>query len=312
MIPIKDVLSNSQELDDPILIVGCPRSGTGVVARTIGLSEQVCYVGETKVMPKYYTRRVPLKSAVQHWRNGEALLPILKGKVRQFQDRLTGEDPLIQIIESMIRYAKLRGYELRPPGKRIIDRYNIKLTQEDVEIARELHSKYSRFRANQVDRLLRILFKDFQLIAGRSKILEKTPMHAFYISSLKRIFPKAKMCFVLRDGRDVAASYLLNYGERKWDSRVMRYICRTHKRVRLTDDKFDKTGNPGYYRIKYEELVARPTVVMADVFKFLELPWSDHIRTALSDVKATPSKWRQLPAAKQRSVVSWLGLTINE
>jgi hypothetical protein len=304
-----EILSNSEELLDPLFVVGCARSGTGVLGKAIGRSEEVCYVEETQLIPRYYNRRIPIGAAMRHWRNGETLLPVLKGRVRRLQEKLMGRDFLMELVSALIRYVKLNDYDLKPPaGKRLIDRYDVGLTNEDKKLACDLHEKYTCLSKENFDRMFRVLFKDFLLLSGKRRILEKTPIHALYIRTLKRIFPQAKICFIVRNGRDVAASYMLNFGERKIENRKIRRICKTHRRIQQVAEELRKMKDPAIYHVEYEDLVTRPFVVIEGAFKFLDLPFSDRVRNALAEVRPTPSNWRQLPKRKQLYVEACLGL----
>jgi hypothetical protein len=234
MINLSDVLLNTKELRDPIFVVGCMRSGTGALARTIGLADSVCYIGETRLIARYYTRRVPMTSAIRHWRNGEPLLPIMKGKVRKIQDQITGKDLLREIITGMIRYTKLTGYDTKPSVP-LVDRYGIKMLPSDINVLDKLCQKYRKTSPKEIDTLLRLMLKDIQLLSEKKRILEKTPLHALYIPVIQRVFPDAKICHILRDGKHVAASYMLHYGQKKLERRSIRYICRMHRSTMAVD-----------------------------------------------------------------------------
>ena len=306
MITVVDVLENVDELDDPLFVVGCPRSGTTLLARAIGLSDYVCYVEETRLIPKYYTRQIAISRAIQNWRKGDALAPYVKAKVRRVQDKLTGRDYLNDLIVHLIRYTKVDHHDLRPIAGHLVNRYDVKLAPQDVELARKLYVKYRKMGRQDIDRMLRILFRDFQLLSGKSKILEKTPTHAFYTNTLKRIFPGAKICFIARDGRDVAASYMLNHHERKSDKRTIRYICKTYRRIRSIDETLSNMNSPGYHRVEYEDLISRPAAVIEEVFDFFDLPFSGRVLDALGEVERTPSNWQQLPERTRRYVEACL------
>jgi hypothetical protein len=182
----------------------------------------------------------------------------------------------------------------------------VTLAPKDVELARQLYRKYVDMGRRNTDTMIRILFKDFQLLSGKHKILEKTPTHAFYTNTLRRIFPGAKICFIARDGRDVAASYMLNHHDRKIDKRTVRYICKTYRRIRSIDETLSNMNSPGYYRVQYEDLVSRPAGVIKEVFDFFDLPFSGRVLDAMGEVEQTPSNWQQLPERTRRYVESCL------
>jgi hypothetical protein len=179
---IQKLLENSTELDNPVFVVGCPRSGTSVLARIIGLSKGIRYFGETKLIPKVYVRRIPISLAVQYWKDGEALCPILKGKLHRLKELILGTDPLKEIITRMIKHTHVNDYDLSCRNGPLIDRYSIVLTATDTKLAHELYHKYRLLAKIDIDRMTRVLFKDFQLLSGCEFFLEKTPAHAFYIT----------------------------------------------------------------------------------------------------------------------------------
>ncbi|MEO1377856.1 MAG: sulfotransferase [Cyanobacteria bacterium J06635_10] len=98
-----------------------------------------------------------------------------------------------------------------------------------------------------------------------SRYVEKTPEHALRLNFLLERFPKAKVVFMIRDGRDGYLSALRNpkvkvntvplYGE-IWRKSVGAYLNATQQeRVKL---------------IRYEELCSNPEIVMTEVMTFLE------------------------------------------
>jgi hypothetical protein len=127
-------------------------------------------------------------------------------------------------------------------------------------------------------------------------------LHALYILTLQRIFPEAKICHIIRDGRDVAASYLVNYGKERLNHKSIRHICNVYKRIRFVDEQIRKSKNPRYYNLKYEDFIRDPVISIEGVFKFLNLTLSDRVINALKDVKPTPSNWSKLPANIQKYI----------
>ena len=296
MSELSEVLINTQELKDPIFVVGCLRSGTGALARTIGLAEPVCYVGETKLFTKYYAREVPIISAFRHWRNGDALFPVLKRKARTFRDQISRRELLRRTLADIIRYTKLTHFDTKPSVP-LVDRYGIELTSNDMKFVDQLVDKY--MRANNIDTMIRVLFKDIQLTSQKTRVLEKTPMHALYIPVIQRLFPEARICQILRDGRQVAASYILNYGQKKLNKRSVRYICAVHRCTWAIHERLSKSDNPKYYSLRYEDFVASPISNVEKVFHFLNLPLTESILTSLRDIREGPSNWERLPRKTQ-------------
>ena len=287
------ILTNKEELNNPIFVVGCMRSGTGALARTIGLAESVCYIGETKLIAKYYARQVPITSAFWHWRNGEPLLPVLRSKARKLRDQIRGKDLLRRIILDIVRYTKLTHFDTKPSVS-LVERYGMQITPSDMRLVDQLCDKYDR--TDNIETIIRVLFKDIQLLSQKPKVLEKTPLHALYIPVLQRLFPEARICHIIRDGRQVAASYMFNYGLEKLSKRSVRYICTLHNCTRKIDDELRRSRNLKYYSLKYEEFIASPMDSIGGVFRFLGLPVSETVLTSLRDIRQGPSNWDRLPS----------------
>lgn len=72
MNPMMYVVENRDELLDPIFVVGCPRSGTSVLARIIASCDSVCYLGEQALVSDFYARVAPLVPAISRVPAGES------------------------------------------------------------------------------------------------------------------------------------------------------------------------------------------------------------------------------------------------
>jgi hypothetical protein len=95
---------------------------------------------------------------------------------------------------------------------------------------------------------------------------DKTPLNAFHLPAITAVFPRAQSVHVLRDGVDAARSYLraglqpdLGAAALRWRESVAAVRGFMRKR-------------PGACReIRYEELVAQPSAVVAGLCAFLDL-----------------------------------------
>lgn len=127
---------------------------------------------------------------------------------------------------------------------------------------------------------------------------DKTPAHVFALEPLREVFPRARFVHVLRDGVDVAHSYVeaglqpdLEAAARRWRAavRAARAFAARHPERLL--------------ELRYEDLVAEPRSALAPVLRFLELEPGDpsqlrpeafpdlahhaHLRRALDPVDAS-------------------------
>ncbi|MEY2567271.1 MAG: hypothetical protein QOE35_1800 [Actinomycetota bacterium] len=104
----------------------------------------------------------------------------------------------------------------------------------------------------------------------KSRYGDKTPWAVMHIGLLAGLFPEARFVHVIRDGRDVALSYLeagfgpptLEAGALEW----RRYVEAGRRAGRAL-------GPTRYLEARYEDLVASPQAVLERICAFLELPF---------------------------------------
>lgn len=127
--------------------------------------------------------------------------------------------------------------------------------------------------ANPPDNLadaVRAVFALWARKQGKPLYGDKTPGYIIQLPELARLFPEARFVNVIRDGRDVALSYLkrpwgpatLAEGALYWRSRV--------GRGRAAGQTLGPTR---YAEVRYEDLVAEPETEVRRLCDFLDLPW---------------------------------------
>lgn len=109
-------------------------------------------------------------------------------------------------------------------------------------------------------------------ITNKSLWVDKTPDHGKHLDFISKIFPKSKIIHIIRDGRDVAASYKDKWKKvgfyralNDWVSYI-RYI-----------KWFSPKLNNRYYEIRYEDLLNNPEKTLIDLLLFLEIEWEDNL-----------------------------------
>jgi hypothetical protein len=110
---------------------------------------------------------------------------------------------------------------------------------------------------------------------GKPRWGDKTPGYVENLPTLLQIFPEAKIIHVIRDGRDVAYSWLKagfgpprNYvtAAREWKRHVQKGITA------------GRAAPPGtYHELRYEKLLAAPEETMREVCRFLDEPYSEEV-----------------------------------
>lgn len=108
------------------------------------------------------------------------------------------------------------------------------------------------FQARQFDKIA--------FCAGRARWLEKTPEHLMHLSAIFRLFPRAQVLIVLRDGRDVAASLFARTGD--LDAGINAWL-----EANRQSEAF--VGDPRVLRFKYEDLVTGPENTLRRICLFL-------------------------------------------
>lgn len=126
--------------------------------------------------------------------------------------------------------------------------------------------------------------------SGASRWVEKTPGNVVHTDLIEQHWPDALFIHVIRDLRDVYASWKKN---QKYD--LDRFVSDVHA---ITDHLGPRLGNPAgaYHEVRYRDLVLEPRATMEEVITFIGEPWVDGIeinrkgREEHDRVKATTGK----------------------
>jgi hypothetical protein len=115
---------------------------------------------------------------------------------------------------------------------------------------------------------IRRLFARYAARRGKSRYANKTPVHILSIPALAGAFPEARFIHVIRDGRDVALSYLdTDLGPDSLEAAAVRW-----RRWVGQGRRDGRRLGPGrYLELGYEHLVADPEGATKQVCRFLEL-----------------------------------------
>jgi Sulfotransferase family len=120
--------------------------------------------------------------------------------------------------------------------------------------------------------VIRCLNAGYARSRGKSRYGNKTPKHVLHIPEIAALFPEARFVHIVRDGRDVALSYLSkNFGPS--DVRSAADVWRT--RVERGRADGTKIGERRYAELRYEDLLKDPEAELRRICAFLELPFDD-------------------------------------
>jgi hypothetical protein len=134
---------------------------------------------------------------------------------------------------------------------------------------------------------VRTVFECYAAGQGKPRWADKTPGYVLHVARLVELFPEAVIVHMIRDGRDVAASFL----ELGWASTIEEAAL--HWRLRVGRGRRAGVALPGgrYHEIRYEDLVVDPEPPLRTFCGAASLPFDaamvDHADRAAEVVGTT-------------------------
>jgi hypothetical protein len=123
---------------------------------------------------------------------------------------------------------------------------------------------------------------------GRGRYGDKTADHVLGLDIITTLFPEARVVHVVRDGRDVAASFL----ELGWSDTIEHAALHWRQRVLQGRHARDLLGPVRYHEVRYEDLVMEPERTLRQVCQAIALPFHPamlhHQRVAAAVTRSEP------------------------
>jgi protein-tyrosine sulfotransferase len=94
---------------------------------------------------------------------------------------------------------------------------------------------------------------------------DKTPMNTLHLDEIDAVFPNAQYIHMIRDGRDVTASYVSSGLYEDLDAAIQRWLTSVNQAQRLGA----RVGAERYQEVRYEVLVSQPEETLRIVSRFL-------------------------------------------
>lgn len=133
----------------------------------------------------------------------------------------------------------------------------------------------SAFRSESPEELpdaLRLVYRTYAEHHGKTRFGEKTPSFVLHIGLLAHVFPESRFIHVIRDGRDVALSYL----QGGWGPKDLQEAAVYWKRFVERGRRYgEQLGRDRYLEVRYEELVADPERQVRTLCDFIDLDFDD-------------------------------------
>ncbi len=218
---------------DLVFVVGCPRSGTSLLQMLLARSFAIAMPIETHIIPLFH-RVLFLWGNLERPKNRQRLLAAIYDFVE-------------------IRMALGSGYRIAK-----LERFSLLATRPKAEAIVRRSRTYSE--------LVRALFDAYAEVHEAARGGDKS---AFYYpldpDRIVQHAPDSKVIHIVRDGRDVALSWL-----KAWfgPASLANAAAMWRDHVRKKKD-WGRAHPDRYLEIRYEDLVSAPTRVVAQIAEFL-------------------------------------------
>jgi omega-hydroxy-beta-dihydromenaquinone-9 sulfotransferase len=258
------------EVDKPIFIIGCHRSGTSIVYDTMAQHPDLAY-----------------------FTNASALLPNLPILIHQIGASM-GLDQVNQerFFKDGVDYTATTPCE----GIRIWERYAPPDAEE--------HYLDETYNSLDMERYLNLIIKKHLKYFKRKRFFNKNPDNSVRIRYIKKLFPDAYFINIIRDGRAVCYSLLKgrqraveffgadhphaklapkvkgwNTLHKQFDQDPITLLGTVWKEVVETVEHDRQYINPEcFLEIRFEDFVTQPFSYYEKVMSFCQLDWSDPVK----------------------------------
>jgi hypothetical protein len=128
------------------------------------------------------------------------------------------------------------------------------------------------------------VFETYAADRGKERWGDKTPMYMQYLPLLAELFPRAQYVHIVRDGRDVARSFLAmpeGIVTKTWahPRSIPDFACEWRTEVEAARRLGAGVGPERYLEVRYEALVAEPERELRAICAFAGLPFErEHLR----------------------------------
>lgn len=170
---------------------------------------------------------------------------------------------VVDLVRQRKRYEEPGGFDVDAFSADLTSRLVFKLWQfSEAEVRAMLKERSVRGYADAI----RALYELYAARLDKSLYGDKTPRNLLYMRELADLFPESRFVHLIRDGRDVALSYLdVGFGPVFLEEAALRWKRHLTKGRKVGRE----LGDERYLELRYEELVRQPETTLSEICDFL-------------------------------------------
>lgn len=150
------------------------------------------------------------------------------------------------------------------------------------------------------------------------RLCNKETSNRRHINFFKNVFPNSKFILVIRDGREVAFSFVKRLGGKITFKRFFNILKKWNNDNIDSYNQCVMTGKDYCMILRYESLVKNPEIQIRKMINFLGVEWNNrvlnHEKYVQSEVKMSKSEWSKKGMQKKiysESLKNWVGNVPN-
>ncbi|MGH2793919.1 MAG: sulfotransferase family protein [Actinomycetota bacterium] len=212
---------------------------------------------------------------------------------------------ILYLAKRRKRYERANGFAIDAFVEDLASQYDFKRWVIGIDDIRgDLNARPPADYADAIRRIFRLSAER----EGKPRYGNKSPVHVREIGTLAGLFPDGRFVHILRDGRDVALSYLnVAFGPSTVEAAALRW----KRHVTSGRRAGAGIGEARYREVSYEALLDEPERTTRELCAFLEVPFEDSMlryyeRTAELHAGAdTPKHHRNLNLPPTKGLRDW-------
>jgi hypothetical protein len=176
---------------------------------------------------------------------------------------------ILNLESNRRRYESRAGFDVEAFVKDLGGQFDFKRWPIGIEeIAADLRERPPGDYPDAIRQVFRLCARS----QGKARYGNKSPVHVRGMPGLARLFPEARFVHIIRDGRNVARSYLeVDFGPKTIEGAALRW--RRHVSTGRRDGA--RLGPARYMEVRYEQILEDPEATIRRLCLFLDVPFDE-------------------------------------